>query len=84
MPYHMERLHFEKSITADTQGRFCHLVCLTKGDRALIRSKTDPTKKIELEWIQFALIPAGFGEYECVNIGKAEKCTIVKERWKKG
>ena len=84
MPYHMERLHFEKDITADTEGRFCHLVCLTKGDRAMIRSKSDPTKKIELEWIQFALIPAGFGEYECVNIGKGEKCTIVKERWKKG
>ena len=84
MPFHVERMHFQKSITSNTDGRFCHLLFLTKGDRVLIRSKNNPEYCTELEWIQFAFIPAGFDEYECVNIGKAEECTVVKQRWKLG
>ncbi len=84
MPFHIERMNFDKKIYSDTLGRFCHLVCLTKGDRAMIRSKREPERKVELEWIQFALIPAGFGEYECINTGKSSSCSIVRERWKRG
>lgn len=83
MPFTIERLHFEKKAPDDTKGRFCHLVLLTKGDRALIRSKKHPERQIEIEWIQFAFIPACFGAYECINIGTSDSCTIVKERWKK-
>lgn len=84
MPFHIERLHFQDSITSDTDGRFCHLLFLTKGDRVLIRSKIHAEYCTELEWIQFAFVPAGFGEYECVNIGQSEESTVVKMRWKKG
>ncbi len=84
MPFHIERLHFEKEITADTGGKFCHLVVLTRGDRVLIQSKRHPERQITLNWIEFALIPAGFGEYVCRNIGEASDCTVVKQRWKRG
>lgn len=84
MPFLIERLHFRKKIEADTRGRFCHIVVLTEGDRVLIRSKREPRHAIELEWIQLALIPAGFGPYECINIGKSAACTLVKQRWKRG
>lgn len=84
MPFHVGRLHFKREITADTEGRFCHLVVLTKGDRVLIQSKQHPERQIMLDWIQFALIPAGFGEYVCRNIGTSADCTIVVQRWKRG
>ena len=84
MPFLIERLHFDSEITADTEGKYCHLIMLTQGEKVQIRSKLRPEKQITLEWIQFALIPAGFGEYECLNMGKSPHCTIVKQRWKKG
>ena len=84
MPFLIERMHFQKKIVADTKGRFCHLIALTKGERVMIRSQKDSRNKIELEWIQLAFIPAGFGKYECINIGKSPSCTVVKQRWKRG
>jgi hypothetical protein len=84
MPFTIERLHFEKKASDNTQGKWCHLLFLTKGDRALILSKKNPKLQTEIEFIQFAFIPASFGEYECINIGNSPSCTIVKERWKKG
>ncbi|MDD3155440.1 MAG: hypothetical protein PHS41_11285 [Victivallaceae bacterium] len=84
MPFWIERLHFQKEISSDTQGRFCHLLVLTEGEKALIQSKSNPERQIVLDWIQFALIPAGFGEYRCINIGSTPRCTIVKQRWKRG
>ena len=84
MPFIIERLHFEKKVTDNTKGKFCHLLFLTKGDRVMIRSKRNPSRKIELEWIQFGFIPANFGEYECINTGKSKSCTVVKQRWKRG
>jgi hypothetical protein len=84
MPFTIERLNFEKTMRCNTRGRFCHLLCVTKGDRVEIRSCSDRQRKTTLEWIQFALIPAGFGEYECVNVGKAKSCSVVRQRWKRG
>ena len=83
MPYHIERLHFEKKIATTTHGRFVQFVCLTKGDRALIRYRQYPEKQIELEYMQCAIIPACFEDYECVNLGKSP-CTVMRQRWKKG
>ena len=83
MPFHIERAHFEDRIEMDTLGRFCHIVCLTKGDHVLIRSKKNPEWQTELEWIQVALVPASFGKYEFVNRGN-KPCTVVRIRWKRG
>ena len=83
MPYHIERLNFERMIATTTHGRFVHFVCLTKGDRVRIRSRQYPQRQIELEYIQSAIIPACFGDYVCVNLGKSP-CTVMRQRWKKG
>jgi hypothetical protein len=83
MPYHIERLNFERKIDTDTEGRFFHFLCLTRGDRAMVRSLRHPEREIELEYIQCTVIPAGFGRYECVNLGKTP-CTITRQRWKRG
>lgn len=83
MPYHIERLNFEKKMESDTRGRFVHFLCLTKGDRAKIRSKKNPEIEIELEYIQSVILPAYFGEYECINIGN-NSCTLTRQRWKRG
>jgi len=83
MPYHIERLNFEEKIEADTLGRFFHFLCLTKGQRALIKSKERQERQIELEYIQCTVIPACFGKYECVNLGKGP-CALTRQRWKRG
>jgi hypothetical protein len=83
MPYHIERLNFDRRFETDTRGRFFHFLCLTRGTRAAIRSIAHPERQIELEYIQCTVIPAGFGKYECVNLGNTP-CTITRQRWKLG
>ncbi|MHB8278205.1 MAG: class I mannose-6-phosphate isomerase [Candidatus Humimicrobiaceae bacterium] len=82
-PYYIERLNFENRFETDTLGKFFHFLCLTKGERVLIKSIKNPEKKIELKYIQCTVIPASFGKYECINIGK-EPCSLMRQRWKKG
>jgi len=83
MPYHIERLNFDKKIETDTCGRFFHFLCLTKGEKTLIRSQKYPERQIELEYIQTTVVPACFGEYECINLGE-KPCTITRQLWKRG
>lgn len=83
MPFHIERLHFNENAENNTEGKFCHVVTLTVGERVLIRSKSNPELSTEIELFQSAVIPACFGEYEYVNLGKGLS-TIVQIRWKKG
>ena len=83
MPYHIERLNFEKKIETNTFGNFFHFLCLTKGEKVMLRSKKHPDRKIELKYIQTTVIPACFGKYECVNLGKGP-CTVTRQRWKRG
>ncbi len=83
MPYHIENLIFDKKIEVNTRGRFFHFLCLTKGEKTLIRSRKHPERQIELEYIQTTVVPACFGEYECINLGKTP-CTITRQIWKRG
>ncbi|HEY5585743.1 MAG TPA: hypothetical protein VIK78_14805, partial [Ruminiclostridium sp.] len=83
MPFHIERLHFDAKAENNTEGKFCHIVTLTIGDRVIIRSKSNPELETEIELFQSAVIPACFGEYEYINVGK-KQCSIVQIRWKKG
>ncbi|HEY5583210.1 MAG TPA: hypothetical protein VIK78_01810 [Ruminiclostridium sp.] len=83
MPFHIERLHFDAKAENNTEGKFCHIVTLTIGDRVIIRSKSNPELETEIELFQSAVIPACFGEYEYINMGN-KQCSIVQIRWKKG
>jgi hypothetical protein len=83
MPYHIERLNFDRRIQTDTRSRFFHFLCLTRGTRVAIRSIAHPERQIELEYIQCTVVPASFGKYECVNLG-GTPCTITRQRWKRG
>ncbi len=83
MPYHIERMNFDNKIEDDTKGRFFHFLCLTRGENVLIRSKRDLEKAIELNYIQTTVIPACFGDYECINLGSTS-CTLIRQRWKRG
>lgn len=82
-PYCIERLNFENRIETDTHAKFFHFLCLTKGERVLIKSIENPERRIELKYIQCTVIPASFGKYECINIGK-KPCSLMRQRWKKG
>lgn len=83
MPFEIERISFFKKAEYDTKGKFMQMLCLTFGDRVVIRSKAHPERCSEVEWLQGVCIPACFGEYEIVNM-KEGFCRLVLIRWKKG
>jgi hypothetical protein len=83
MPFHIERFHFKNRALNHTHGRFMHILTPTVGERVKIRSVENPVYEAEIEWLQSVIVPAGFGEYELVNVGGGN-CTVVQLRWKKG
>ncbi len=83
MPFEIERLHYYNKAENDTQGKFMHIITLTVGTRATIRSKSNPELTAEIELFQSAVVPACFGEYEIINSGEGFS-TAVLLRWKKG
>ena len=83
MPFEIERIHFTKRAEYDTFGKFMHIPSLTVGARVKIRSLTNPEWETELDQWQACMIPAGFGRYECINMGEGA-CTLVLIRWRKG
>jgi len=83
MPFEIERIHFDKRAEYSTEGKFFHAVTLAIGQRVAIRSKADRSRVCEIDHFQAALIPAGFGDYEVVNLHEGH-CQLVLWRWKTG
>lgn len=83
MPFEIERFHFYTKADNDTRGKYAHIITLTIGKRAVIRSKANPEYKSEIELFQSAVVPARFGEYEIVS-ADGGFCEVVQLRWKKG
>lgn len=82
MPFEIERFHFDKRAENDTKGHWMHIITLTVGQKATIRSLDDPAKETTILKFQSAVIPACFGRYEMINDDGAT-ATIVQLRWKK-
>lgn len=83
MPFEIERIHFTKRAVYDTFGKFMHIGSLMVGIRIKIRSLSNPEWETEIDQWQSCIIPAGFGEYECLNLSEGA-CTLVILRWRKG
>lgn len=83
MPFEIERIHFTERAEYSTQGKFMHIPSLTVGKRVKLRSKVNPEWETELNQWQACMIPAGYGDYECINMAEGA-CTLVLIRWKKG
>ena len=83
MPFEIERLHYYNKAEYDTEGKFCHIVTLTVGKKARIRSKADPERYTDINLFQAAVIPASFGEYVIESSGDGGN-TVTLIRWKKG
>jgi hypothetical protein len=81
MPFHIERLIFERRAEGDTQGRFLQILTLAEGTKIKLRPKADPKREVTLERLQAALIPAGLGPYEVINLHEGA-CTAVIIRLK--
>jgi len=81
MPFEIERFHYYERAEGNTGGKFAHILTLTIGNRAIIRSKVNPEWQTDLELFQSAIVPACFGEYELIspNGGFSE---VVKLCWK--
>ena len=83
MPYHVERIHFEKIGEYSTEGKFMHMVTPTVGTKITLRSKTHPEYKAECDKFSTLVVPASFGDYELIN-EEGGRVTCVIERWKQG
>ena len=83
MPYHVERIHFEKCGEYSTEGKFMHMLTLTVGTKVTVRSKTNPVFFAECDKFQTLVIPASFGDYEILN-EEGGRATCVIQRWKEG
>jgi len=83
MPFEIERLHFTTRGVYDTFGKFMHISTLTVGKKVRIRSLANPEWETEIDQWQACMIPAGFGEYEVINMAEGA-CTLVLIRWRKG
>lgn len=76
MYYEVHRLEFSSYIDDDTNGKF-HGLTLVDGERVIVRSKEDPEKKYELNFLDTIVVPACLGEYEVINLG-SKPAKIVK------
>ena len=83
MPYHVERLHFEKKGEYSTEGKFMHMFTLTVGEKVKVVSKKDPGLFAYCDKFQTLVIPASFGDYEVFNEAGGRVTTVI-QRWKKG
>ena len=83
MPFEIERIHYYRRGENDTQGRFAHVLTLTVGERAVVRSKAHPERCAQINLFQSVVIPAAFGAYELLNPTGGQN-TVVLLRWKKG
>lgn len=83
MPYHVERIHFEKVGQLSTEGKFMYMCTLTVGSKVTVVSKTNPEYKAECDKFQTLVIPASFGDFEIIN-EEGGRATCVLQRWKKG
>jgi hypothetical protein len=84
MPFEIERIHYYRQGEYDTQGKFCHILTLTAGKGAVIRSKDNPELCSEINLFQAAVIPASFGEYVIESKGDGGLNTATLVRWKRG
>lgn len=83
MPYHVERIHFEKKAEYSTEGKFMHMFTPTVATRVTVRSKSNPELSAECDKFSTLVIPASFGDYEIIN-ECGGRVTCVIQRWKKG
>lgn len=83
MPYHVERIHFEKVGEYSTEGKFMHMLTVTVGSKVNVRSKANPMYSAECDKFQTLVIPAFFGDYEIIN-EEGGRVTCVIQRWKEG
>lgn len=83
MPYHVERIHFEKVGEYSTEGKFMHMFTLTVGSKVTVRSKANKDYFAVCDKFQTLVIPATFGDYEIIN-EEGGRVTCVIQRWKQG
>jgi mannose-6-phosphate isomerase class I len=82
IPYEVRRLEFIRKIEDNTRGKF-HLLTLIEGENIKIRSCKKLERYIRINFSETVIIPACFGEYVIVNMGK-EPCKILKVLLKSG
>ncbi len=83
MPYHVERIHFEKVGEFSTEGKFMNMLTLTVGSKVTVRSKSNPEYFAVCDKFQTLVVPASFGDYEIIN-EEGGRVTCVIQRWKQG
>ena len=83
MPYHVERIHFEKTGEYSTEGKFMHMLTPMVGGAVTVKSKANPEYRATCDRFSTLVVPASFGDYEIINENGGRE-TVVIQRWKEG
>lgn len=68
--FSLRRLDFEKECPQDTCGERFHVLALVDGDAVRVRSKSNPERYFDMEYLDIICVPADMGEYVVENLGK--------------
>ncbi len=78
----LRRLEFDKQIEDNTNGKF-HVLTLVDGEKIRIRSKENPERYFDAEFMDMVVVPATIGEYVVENLG-VEPIRVHKTMLKDG
>ena len=75
--FSLRRFTFDRSVSDTTGGEKFHVLVLVRGEEVLICAKDDPSRGYHARFMDMVVVPASFGEYEIVNLGKTT-CQVTK------
>ena len=81
MPYHVERLTFDKFAENTTDKKFMQILTLSVGTKVKISSKANPDIYTIIEKYQSAIVPAYFGDYK-IESEDSGRSVVMVQRWK--
>ena len=67
--FSLRRLEFEKACEQDTNGDRFHVLALVDGENVRVRSKKNPERFFDMQYMDIVCVPADMGEYVIENLG---------------
>ena len=74
--FYVNRIHLNDMLTDNTNGEFM-ILNLVEGEKVRIISVENESAYIDIEYAEAYIIPAVFGEFKLINLGK-KMCKIIK------
>lgn len=67
--FSLRRLEFEKACEQNTNGDRFHVLALVDGEAVRVKSKSNPERFFDMQYMDIVCVPADMGEYVIENLG---------------